>query len=172
LPRVLCASATLTDGRVHPIRGEAPQKTPDLRGPACFAHRHRMKQPHRTLGIRLRIVLDPAIAIGPGKADLLEGIKATGSIAAAGRRMGMSYKRAWLLVETMNTCFRAPLVETSRGGTGHGGAILTTSGEEVLKAYRRMQAKSETAIADELAALQRMLAPPAGPEIRGQPEIN
>ena len=75
-----------------------------------------MKIGNRTVGTRLRIVLEPDIAIGPGKADILEGIRETGSIAAAGRRLGMSYKRAWLLVETMNACFKSPLVEASRGG--------------------------------------------------------
>jgi Bacterial regulatory helix-turn-helix protein, lysR family len=75
-----------------------------------------MRIGNRTTGARLRIVLEPDIAIGPGKADLLEGIRETGSIAAAGRRLGMSYKRAWLLVETMNACFKSPLVEASRGG--------------------------------------------------------
>ena len=65
---------------------------------------------------RLRIVLGRDIAVGPGKADLLEGIRETGSIAAAGRRLGMSYKRAWLLVDTMNRCFSKPLVEAIKGG--------------------------------------------------------
>ena len=65
---------------------------------------------------RLRILLGRDIAIGPGKADLLEGIRDTGSIAAAGRRLGMSYKRAWLLVETMNRCFSRPMVEALKGG--------------------------------------------------------
>lgn len=125
-----------------------------------------MRKPLQTLGIRLRIVLEPTIAIGPGKADLLEGIQATGSIAAAGRRMNMSYKRAWLLVETMNACFDAPLVETSRGGTGRGGAILTATGARVLEAYRRMQAETEAAIADDLAALQTLLRA-AGPRKAG-----
>jgi molybdate transport system regulatory protein len=65
-----------------------------------------MKAGNKQVGARLRIVLEPDIAIGPGKADILQGIKETGSIAAAGRRMGMSYKRAWLLVETMNRWWR------------------------------------------------------------------
>ena len=69
------------------------------------------------------------------EADLLDGIAETGSIAAAGRRMGMSHKRAWLLVDTMNRCFRCPLVETSRGGSSKGGALLTDTGREVLERY-------------------------------------
>jgi molybdate transport system regulatory protein len=106
---------------------------------------------------RLRIVLGPDIAIGPGKADLLEGIRETGSIAAAGRRMGMSYKRAWLLVDTMNACFKAPLVETSRGGQARGGATLSAEGEKVLAGYRRMEALTAKAIQGELAEMSRML---------------
>ena len=116
-----------------------------------------MKAGNQRAGARLRVVLEPDIAIGPGKADILEGIKETGSIAAAGRRMGMSYKRAWLLVETMNRCFREPLVETSRGGRAKGGAVLTASGHEVLERYRRMEQLTATAIEAELAALRRLL---------------
>ena len=106
---------------------------------------------------RLRIVLGPDIAIGPGKADLLEGIRETGSIAAAGRRMSMSYKRAWLLVETMNRCFNSPLVETSRGGQVRGGATLTVHGEKVLAGYRRMEALTAKAVEREMATLRRMV---------------
>jgi molybdate transport system regulatory protein len=109
---------------------------------------------------RLRIILGDAIAVGPGKADLLEGIRETGSIAAAGRRMGMSYKRAWLLVETMNSCFSRPLVEAAKGGKWGGGARLTKLGEEVLARYRRMQTATGRAIADDLAALKRAMRTP------------
>lgn len=112
-------------------------------------------------GAFLRIKLDPDIAVGPGKADLLEGIRDTGSIAAAGRRMGMSYKRAWMLVETMNRCFEAPLVETSRGGREQGGAVLTAEGARVVALYRRMQAATERAVADDLEAMRAMLRNPA-----------
>jgi molybdate transport system regulatory protein len=112
-----------------------------------------------SVGLHLRVTLDRDVAIGPGKADLLEGIAATGSIAAAGRRMGMSYKRAWLLVDTMNRCFRGALVEAAKGGRAGGGARLTPLGTEVLAAYRRMQARTARAIARDLAGLKRRLAP-------------
>lgn len=78
--------------------------------------------------------------MGPGKAELLDGIAATGSIAAAGRRMGMSYKRAWSLVESMNTMFTEPVVDTAKGGAGGGGAALTPLGARMLAAYRRLEA--------------------------------
>lgn len=107
-------------------------------------------------------MLEPNIAIGPGKADILEGIRETGSIAATGRRMGMSYKRAWLLVESMNACFENPLVETSRGGQTRGGATLTPEGEKVLACYRRMEALTAQAIEAEMAKLRVMIADMSG----------
>lgn len=105
----------------------------------------------------LRVVLGGNIAVGPGKADLLEGIRETGSIAAAGRRMGLSYKRAWLLIDTMNGCFSKPLVEAVKGGKSGGGAHLTPLGEAVLARYRRMQTAMARAIAGDMAALKRVM---------------
>lgn len=107
--------------------------------------------------IHLRAILAPGIAFGPGKADLLEGIRDTGSIAAAGRRMQMSYKRAWQLVEELNHMFRAPLVESTKGGVGGGGAHLTRTGEDVLAAYARMRADATKAVAADLSTLCRYL---------------
>src|SRR5688572_18876882 len=91
---------------------------------------------------RLKLVLRPNTALGPGKADLLEAIEETGSIAAAGRRLGMSYKRAWLLVETMNGYFTSPLVVSLRGGKGGGVAQLTQTGKNVLQRFRSIERKS------------------------------
>ena len=90
----------------------------------------------RTSSVRVRILAGSAIAIGPGKADLLDAIGDTGSISAAARRMGMSYRRAWLLVRTMNECFVRPLVTAEKGGSGGGGARLTPAGKAVLARYR------------------------------------
>lgn len=104
---------------------------------------------------RLRVVLAPDVFLGPGKADLLEGIAETGSIAAAGRRLNMSYKRAWMLVETLNGYFHKPLVTAATGGRAGGGAQLTPLGEEVLTRYRRMAAATETAIATDVVALRK-----------------
>lgn len=108
---------------------------------------------------RLRITLTGDVAIGPGKADMLEGIRETGSIAAAGRRMGMSYKRAWYLVDTMNRCYVTPLVAATKGGSKGGGAVLTELGEEVLARFRRMEKLADKAVAKELRALQKALNP-------------
>lgn len=113
--------------------------------------------------LQLRLLFGKAIALGPGKAELLRRIGECGSISAAARQMGMSYRRAWLLVDTMNQCFASPLIETAAGGKGGGGASLTALGEQVLGHYQRMQSLAEAAVADELAELERHLAP-APPE--------
>lgn len=91
--------------------------------------------------LRLRLYFGDDLMLGPGKADLLHLISRHGSIAAAGREMKMSYKRAWMLVEAMNTAFRNPLVESTRGGTQGGGARLTQTGEQVLDCYRKYEKK-------------------------------
>lgn len=119
----------------------------------------RVRHPDR-LGLHLRVVLGDAVAIGPGKAELLRNIAETGSIAAAGRRMGMSYKRAWSLAEEMNTMFAAPLVEAAKGGPGGGGAALTPLGARVLAAYRRLQETAAAAAEPDLAELQAALRAP------------
>ena len=103
--------------------------------------------------VRLRIRLAPSVDLGPGKAELLEGILETGSISAAGRRMRMSYKRAWQLVDELNGLFDAPLVAASTGGSGGGGASLTRRGRDVLARYRRMHAACVAAIAGDVKFL-------------------
>ena len=109
--------------------------------------------------LRLRVLFGDLAMLGPGKAALLEQIAATGSIAAAGRRMGMSYKRAWMLVDEMNAAFARPLVNSARGGPGGGGATLTAAGTEVLARFRAIEQAAAAATADHLRALQAMLAP-------------
>jgi molybdate transport system regulatory protein len=117
-----------------------------------------MKQPIARL--QIRVAFDSGLVIGPGKADLLEHVRDTGSISAAGRRMKMSYRRAWDLIDAMNRHFATPVVETSRGGTGGGGARLTAMGEEVIARYRRIQAEAEKAVQPEARALHRKLVKP------------
>ena len=113
---------------------------------------------------RLRVLLGSAIAMGPGKADLLEAISAEGSITGAARSMGMSYRRAWLLVETMNSCFRSPLVETARGGRKGGGARLTLLGKDILDRYRAMEAKAAASLKSDMAAFRDLMSDrPADP---------
>lgn len=106
----------------------------------------------------LRVDLAPGVSLGPGKADLLRGIAETGSIAAAGRGIGMSYKRAWQLVDALNRHFTAPLVSATRGGARGGGATLTALGQSVLAAYeasqRAARTSSRAALGDLVAALK------------------
>lgn len=108
--------------------------------------------------LRLRLILD-GMKLGPGKAELLERIRDSGSISAAGRAMGMSYKRAWMLVEEMNAAFTSPLVTSARGGSGGGGAHLTETGEAVLTHFRAIEAASLAAGAKDIAALAALMAP-------------
>jgi molybdate transport system regulatory protein len=119
-----------------------------------------------TEGLRFRVVLRPGVALGPGKADLLEAIRETRSLTAAATRYGMSYKRCWSLVQEMNGAFRTPLVETEKGGTGGGGgARLTELGEHVLARYRQMESDAEAAIEAGVRDLRKHLSPAA--EARG-----
>ncbi len=111
-------------------------------------------------GLTLRILSGASSrkpAIGPGKAELLESIAAIGSISAAARAMGMSYRRAWQLVEAVNQSFAEPLVLTETGGTRGGGARLTRFGAEVLRRYRRMESKASVAIAAEVQSFSGLL---------------
>ncbi|MFZ5757237.1 MAG: winged helix-turn-helix domain-containing protein [Pseudomonadota bacterium] len=112
-----------------------------------------------SLKVRVRIHVDDEIALGPGKAELLAAIAEAGSISAAGRKLGMSYRRAWLLADTMNRCFREPLVIAATGGKRGGGATLSPMGEQVLAQYRAMQKDVERAAAPHFAVLKKSLRP-------------
>lgn len=119
--------------------------------------------------LRLRIDFAAGAQLGPGKVGLLEAIAATGSISAAGRRLGMSYKRAWQLVDIMNQAFRAPVVAAQQGGPGGGGATLTALGQEVVRRYRCLEATALAAATDDVAALEALLAGPS-PNVRPEPD--
>jgi len=106
---------------------------------------------------RIRATRGDVILLGPGKADLLAAIGATGSIRSAAEETGMSYMRAWSLVRTMNAAFRAPLVERSRGGSTRGGAHLTPLGLRVLALYQEMERLAAKAIAPAWRRLAREL---------------
>jgi len=116
------------------------------------------------LTLRIRVLRGADIIIGPGRADLLGHIATTGSIAAAGRQMNMSYKRAWELVEAMNAGFATPLVAAAKGGAGGGGARLTETGQAVLSAYRAIQSAATQAAQPGLATLFDALSVPPDPE--------
>jgi molybdate transport system regulatory protein len=113
-----------------------------------------------TEGLRFRIVLGRGVALGPGKADLLQAIDETGSLTKAAARFGMSYKRGWSLVREMNEAFAKPLVETEKGGSGGGGsAVLTRLGKRVLRRYRQMEDDATRAVTAGVADLRRHLKP-------------
>jgi molybdate transport system regulatory protein len=115
--------------------------------------------------VRIGIPLGDSYAMGPGKADLLDAIQATGSISAAGRKLGMSYRRAWLLVDEMNRCFRTPVVEARLGGAGGGGARVTELGQEALRRYREIQDQAWVAVRRSIHEFQHLLHP-AEPDLK------
>ena len=115
------------------------------------------KSSKQDLGPQIRIMFRKAIAMGPGKADLLRAIDETGSISAAARQMEMSYRRAWLLVDTMNQAFKLPVVVTLTGGKAGGGAAVTEFGNEVLRRYSVMEKKASASVAKELRSFTDLM---------------
>ena len=106
---------------------------------------------------RIRARRRSDIAIGPGKAELLALVGETGSIGEAARRMGLSYMRAWLLIQTMNQCFKQPLILTVRGGQRGGGAELTETGRKALALYQEMEEASLRAVECSWKQLRQLL---------------
>ena len=106
---------------------------------------------------RFRISSGKDIALGPGKVELLALIEETGSISAAAKRMEMSYMRAWSLIQTMNACFKEPVVAAVRGGSRRGGAELTKTGRRALELYQRMEAASVEATQSGWQAFRKLL---------------
>ena len=115
--------------------------------------------------LRITIVFPSGARIGPGKAALLQSIADTGSISAAARGMGMSYKRAWLLLDSINQAFKKSVVKAAPGGAGGGGATLTPFGINLLDRYRRIQREASSIAEDDLAALARQARKKAGPKV-------
>jgi len=106
---------------------------------------------------RVRVTRGDDIAIGPGKIALLEAIASAGSITNAAKALDMSYRRAWLLVDTMNRSFRAPVVAAGAGGSRGGGAALTPLGREVVERYRRIESTATHAAADDIRGIEALL---------------
>ena len=94
-----------------------------------------------TMNLRFRVHFSEGTTLGPGKIDLLEGIERSGSLSQAARDMSMSYRRAWMLLESMNTSYQEPVAITAKGGRGGGGARLTSFGHELIRIYRRFDAQ-------------------------------
>lgn len=108
--------------------------------------------------LKLRVKLCSFVAIGPGKADLLEAVDRCGSITAAAKDRGMSYRRAWMLIDEMNRAFREPVVGTVSGGAAGGGTRLTGTGREVLAIYREVQRLAEGAVVEPLQRLELLVS--------------
>jgi len=108
--------------------------------------------------LHLRLDFGRARSIGPGKVRLLELINETGSISAAGRKLKMSYRQAWLLVDELNAMFKEPVVRAQTGGGGGGGTALTATGNGLVRAYRGIERRAGTASAADLRKLSRLLA--------------
>lgn len=103
--------------------------------------------------------------MGPGRADLIDAIARTGSISAAGRELNMSYRRAWLLIESTNAAFVEPLVVTATGGAGGGGAMVTDFGQGVVERYRAMERKAAESIASDFSIFSKLLVERSAPAV-------
>jgi molybdate transport system regulatory protein len=107
--------------------------------------------------LHLRIDFGDERSIGPGKVRLLELINETGSISAAGRALAMSYRQAWLLIDELNRMFREPAVVAQSGGGGGGGAMVTETGNDIIRLYREMERRAYGASNAEIRSLSRLL---------------
>jgi molybdate transport system regulatory protein len=122
-----------------------------------------MARPEPFLSIRIRVHWGGQFAMGPGKADLLETVASTQSIAAAGRALGYSYTKTRRLLEEMNSSYRGPLVATTRGGPHGGGAVVTEVGYQVLALFRDMEAKAMASVQEGIQGFRSFLGEaPAG----------
>jgi molybdate transport system regulatory protein len=117
--------------------------------------------------VEVSIAFDSGARLGPVDAKLLGAIRETGSISAAARHVGVPYKRAWMLLDSMNRAFKEPLIEAATGGKGGGGAMLTHFGADILGQYQRMLAAAETALADDLAVFSGAVIPAQARQVPG-----
>ncbi len=130
-------------------------------GPSKPISRRRAKTPGAPRGaprLSLRIKFGDKFHLGPGKIQLMELIDELGSISAAGRAMGMSYRRAWMIIDAVNAAAISPVVVKQTGGSGGGGAVLTELGREIVKRYRNVERRAEKGSADDLTALSNAIS--------------
>jgi molybdate transport system regulatory protein len=106
---------------------------------------------------RMRIRQAESVAIGPGKVDLLEAVQKHGSISAAARSLGMSYRRAWLLIDELNRTLKSPATVSEAGGAAGGGCVLTPVGEKIIFLYRDIEEQAARTCAPQISALTRMM---------------
>ena len=112
--------------------------------------------------VEVSIVFEAAVRIGPDAASLLESIRESGSISAAARRVGMPYKKAWMLLDSLNQAFTEPVIKAAPGGAGGGGATLTPFGTQILKSYQRVAWEAADLLRDDVAAIARKVRPNVG----------
>lgn len=129
---------------------------------ARAADGYHLRTMSRYRGLLLKVMGDAGPAFGPGRARLIALIDEQGSISAAARAMGMSYRRAWLLIESVNRSFTEPVVLTETGGRRGGGATVTEFGRALVSQYRAMEEKASAAIAADIARFEARLRPGAG----------
>lgn len=147
------------DRRGDSGRPALPRRAADRRASAMKRADGACTPPANVLGISLRLDL-PTGRVGPGKIALLEAIAREGSISAAGRALGMSYRRAWILVEGLKAVLGQPAVETATGGSGGGGAALTSAGQALIDDYRSIERAAGDVAAARLEALARRVTAP------------
>lgn len=114
--------------------------------------------PRPAFRFRIRVTVGEAIAVGPGKMDLLEAIEKAGSLTSAAKDLGMSYRRAWLLLDELNRSLRKPAVASAKGGEHGGGSVLTEQGRALLEVYRRIESTATAACRDDIRRLLAMMA--------------
>jgi molybdate transport system regulatory protein len=134
-----------------------------VRGPAAGAS----EAP--CLRFRIRVTQGEAIAIGPGRVALLEAIERTGSLTAAALETGMSYRRAWTLLDALNAALREPAVHSAQGGAAGGGSALTPTGRELVRRYRAIEARATRAAAKDIQVLMALLGPSGAPPSSARP---
>ncbi|WP_408515873.1 winged helix-turn-helix domain-containing protein [Paraburkholderia rhynchosiae] len=105
----------------------------------------------------MRIRSGDAVALGPGKVDLLEAVREYGSISAAARSLGMSYRRAWLLIDELNRSLKSPATQSEQGGQAGGGCTLTPAGETIIRLYREVEAEARRSCAKQITELTRLI---------------
>lgn len=116
------------------------------------------RAPRAQLRLRVRVTRGDEVAIGPGKIELLEAIRTQGSITTAAKHIGMSYRRAWLLLDEMNRLLRDPVTASAQGGAQGGGSALTPAGEALVRTYRELEQQAEAVCAAQIDALLAMVA--------------
>jgi molybdate transport system regulatory protein len=112
---------------------------------------------HLEVRFRMRIRQAESVAIGPGKVDLLQAVQKHGSISAAARSLGMSYRRAWLLIDELNRTLKHPATMSEVGGVAGGGCVLTPVGEKILFLYRDIEVQASKTCAPQITALTRLM---------------